>query len=704
MIAILVISCLIFVGCSSGKLEYNKELVLNHNLENLTTNWLYLTDDDAKVTVDEKTLNAGTTEYEEEGATHGRRYVGINSKSVGSYGYYSQQVKLDKNAYYVLSCDIKVTSNVEANGGLAAFVGLAESSAISCSLTTTTKGWQTVQVCFRNNAFDTVNVRFGVGTDTSKATSGYAYFDNISLKKIENPEIDATGLIVFDLGKRGASGFSATYLTTKEGIVFTTLLVVLGAVVVYAGYVAYRRLKLKDLVVVNSEQNSDNNSSVVKKFFTGSGFLITICALIAFAVRLVLTMTLYGHGAILNELTISANGFANDGLISHYFESGIYYTPGVSYILWILGLICKKLGLLSGSQGMAIFLKIPAIIADLVIVFIIFVLASKKMSNVKAFVVSLVYSLVPVFFIASSVYASYISIGILFLLLALINARDKKIIKLTVYYTLSVLFMAEALWLLPLLIAFIVVVYVKNPETRIKIPVSATVSIVASYLITLPLSFNFFAAGRPFIVIERYCSIFAQNKFFTDGAFNIYAMCGQSGLVANTAGVVMSAILAAIGMLYSIALYVKCRDRQKLVLLAGYTMLFIFTFCIRMTPIVSLVALSVLFLYALMSGERRVLTITASLSIVATLSMCYELMICKYVPGGANAAEITMTYADPVAIIFSIVNVLLTLLLGYFVLVICAKKQVRTVKSIDKCYFAYLKSWFIVKPNKKDGE
>lgn len=703
-VAILVVSCFFLMGCSKGKLEYNKELVINSNLENLSTNWLYLTDDDAKITADEKTLTEGTSEYEEEGSKHGRRYIGVNSKSVGSYGYFTQQVRLDKNAYYVLSCDIKVTTNVESNGGLSAFVGLAESDVISCSLKTTTSGWQTVEVCFRNNAFDIVNVRFGLGTDLSRVTSGYAYFDNISLKKIQDPSTEAAGLVIFDLGRKGASGFSSSYNTTNEGIIFTTLLVVLGACLIYVSYVVYRRLKSKNNLIENNEAEENKAVSPVKKFFTSSGVLITISAIIAFVIRLILSMTLYGHGANLNELTISANGFAKDGLISHYFESNIYYTPGVSYILWIFGLISKSLGLLSGSLGMAIFLKIPAIVADLVIVFMIYLIASKKMDNVKAFVISLVYGLVPAVFIASSVYSSYLSIGILFLMLALMNARDKKIIKLTVYYTLSVLFIAETLWILPLLIAYIVVVYVKNPETRIKIPVSITVSIIVSYLITLPLSFNFFAQGRPFIVLERYFSIFAQNKFFTDGAFNVYAMCGQSGYEANVAGIVMSAILASIGMLYSIALYIKCRDRQKLILLAGYTMLFIFTFCIRMNPLVSLIPLSILFLYALLSGERRILTTTASLAIISTLSMCYELMICKYVPGGANASEITMSAVDPVAIIFSILTVISTLIMGYVVFMICAKKENKTVQPMECNYIKYIQSWFNVKPSNNDTD
>ncbi len=686
VIALILISSVLLVGCSS-KIDYEQEIITNSNLEQKSEGWTYFTDDSAKVTYTETVLSPGTTDYESDSAKHGRTYIGIDSKSAGSYGYFSQEVSLDKNAIYILSVDVKVTTKISSEGSLGAFVGLAEANVIAQSVTALNSEWQTIQVCFRNNSFDKVNVRFGLGTDSSKVTSGYAYFDNISLKKIENPDVSATGLIVYDLGKKGTNGFSQNYLTTGEGIAFTVILVAVGAAVLYGLYVWYRRNKSLDISNVSEDIE---NKSKAKAFFTSSAFLLAVSALIAFAVRFVLSITLYGHGDSLNKLTVSANGFATDGLITYYFTSETYYTPGVSYVLWIMGLLSKAFGLLTGSKGMAIFIKIPAIVADLVIVFVLYVLANRKFGSVRAFIIALAYALVPAVFIASSVYCSYYSIGILFLILALVNAREKKIVKLTICYTFSVLFMAESLWIFPLLVAYAVVIYIKDPDKRNVLPISATVSLISSYLLTLPLSFNYFATGRPFIVLERYCTIFSVNKYFTDGAFNIYAMCGQSSVLVNTAGIVMSALLVAGGLLYCICLYSKSRDRQQLILLAGYSILIVFTLSIRMTPLVTIIALSILYLYVVMSGDRKVLTSTALLSIIATLSICYELMICKYVPGGANAQEIAVSANDPVAIIFSIVWVAITLYLGSVVWNICINKKGYPVLSIDKCYFKYV--------------
>ncbi len=682
-----IIASLLLVGCNSRSVEYGEELVLNGNLENGTLGWTYITNEDYKVDSVQIELAPDSVDYQKESALHGMKYFRVGSTAVGSYGYYSQAVKVEKNATYLLSVDVKVGKEIETSSSLGAFVGVAESPIVSVSCKETTSGWTTIQVCFNNYSFDTVNVRFGVGTDASEVTDGEAYFDNISLKKIHEEE--AVGLVAINLGTKGMSGFDSRYLTTVEGIIFTVLLVVLGSALLYFGYVAYRRVKARELSYEGIEPQTQSKA---KSFFTAPITLVIISILLAFIVRLVLVITLYGYGVRLNEISIAAEKMATDGIISYYYASANYYEPGVMYLLWVLGLIAKPLGLVSGSQGMAIFLKIPAIIADLIIVLILYYVALKKTSPIRAFIVSMFYSIVPFAFLASAVYSSYISIGVLFLLLAFIEARDKKIPQLTIYYTLSVFFMAEALWILPLLITYAIVVYIKNPETRNAIPISASVSIIASYLLTLPLTWNYFVTGSPFIVLERYFAMFSQNNLFVDGAFNIYGLCNVSGTVVNKAGIVMSAILAALAMLYTIGLYIKCRDRQKLILLAGYTMLAIYMFTVRMTVFVVVPAIMLLFIYGIYSGERRVVTCTSALSMIVSLSSCYELMISKYVPGGINAQHIYISGNDPIMIIFSLIAVLITLILGYVVFDIAVKERELKVKAIDQPYFKYLSS------------
>ncbi|MBQ7653274.1 MAG: hypothetical protein IJS93_02785 [Clostridia bacterium] len=677
------------VGCDKYEVDYNSELILNGNLENRTTDWTFYTDSNNKLTptvVDIK--NGDSTTYFEEHERHGGSYISITATSTYSYGYYSQTVPVEKDAKYLLKADVKITDSIESDGVYKAFIGLAESTSIFRSVEDQSDGWYQLEVAFYNYSYDSVNVRFGIGTDSSTFLAGTALFDNISLMKIADD--DAVGLVALNLGSKGASGYDSGYLTDSKGIVFTVLLTVLGAALLYALYVFVRRYSSRSLPTVETVGEEVKNDKTAIKGIVFS----VIAVLAAFAIRLVLVITLYGHGAIMNQLATASESMANNGVIKYYFEYTPYFTPGVSYLLWIMGLIAKSLNLLSGTQGFALFMKIPSVIADLLTVYFIYAIAAKKTDPVKAFVIALAYALLPVAFIASSVYGSFACIGALFLLLAFNAARDRKIIKLTVFYSLAVLFVAEALILLPLLLTYAVVLYVKYPEYRNVLPISMTVAIIGGYLVTLPLTWSFFITGKPFIVLERYFTIFSESKLFVDGAFNVYTMCALSGADVNTAGVVMSAILVACIMLAGIGLYIKCRDRQKLTLIAAYVLLFTYTFCIRMSIFVVLPALLLFYLYAVYSGERRVLTTTAAASVIVTLSACYELMICKYVPGGLNAQEVAVSAHDPVAITFSAVFVLITLISGFVVMDICLKGREKTVRAIPMNYCKYLLSFF----------
>ena len=45
---------------------------------------------------------------------------------------------------------------------------------------------------------------------------------------------------------------------------------------------------------------------------------------------------------------------------------------GSLYVLWVMGLLASPLKLVMGGMGFAIFVKIPAVLADLVVVFLIY--------------------------------------------------------------------------------------------------------------------------------------------------------------------------------------------------------------------------------------------------------------------------------------------------------------------------------------------
>jgi Gpi18-like mannosyltransferase len=685
LIAAIMLIC-VFTACSSYSVDYDVQLISNGGFENSSNGWTLINDSASPVTPVVKSVAAGS---DEDNQSFGSFFINITASSGGTYCYYTQPVKLERNAVYKLSVNMRVNSTITSSSTTGAFFGLAAAAAVRTSMTATTSGWVTKELYFRNTTYDTVNVRLGLGTETSTVSAGGVSFDNISLTKVTPP----VETYIATIGETTTGNYSIS----KEGTVFTVLIGVLTPILCYALYTVLRRLM--------SVKNSVSASGAVKggNFFTSPTFLLAIALLLAFGLRLLMVSVIYGYGPSVNDLGTTAASLAESGPVKYYFDNNSAYTPGVLYILWIMGLIAKPLGLLTGSSGLAIFMKIPAIIADLIAVFYIFNYASARYDTKRGAVFAALYAVLPTIFIASSVWSSYSSIGGLFLLLTFLAVLDKKHIKMTVFYSLAVLFMAEALLLLPLLLAYCIYIYIKDIGSRNVLPICMTASIIVTYLICLPFTWNFYVTGAPFIVLTRYIEMFTLNGLFSLNVFNFYGMITLNGAALNTAGKVLGALLSAAAMLFSAIAYYKCRNRLDMMLLASFVLVFMYMFGIRMSVWFIAPALLLMLFYSIMANENRVLLCFMGYSSLIALNSAYVLHAGGYIKGGFNTiANFVLGGSDPVLIIFSVLAVLLSFYFIYVTTMICFKDTKCDIPKLDKNYFSYIKELFSKKAQKAE--
>ncbi len=684
-IAAIMLICLL-TACSNYSVEYDTQLISNGGFENSSSGWTLINDSAYPVSPSFITVQEDSDEYD---SNFGFKYISITASSSGSYCYYTQPVKLERDAVYKLSVNMRVNSTVSSASTTGAFFGLAEAAAVRTSMTSTTSGWVNKELYFRNTTYDTVNVRLGLGTETSRVSSGGVSFDNITLTKV-NPPAETYIATIGDT-------LTSSYSISKEGTIFTVLIGVLTPILCYGLYILLRRL-------MASKKSVDVSGAVTGgNFFTSPAFLLAVALLLAFGLRLLLVTVIYGYGPVINDLGTTAYALADSGPVSYYFDNNSAYTPGVLYILWIMGMIAKPLGLATGSSGLAIFMKIPAIIADLVTIFYIFDYASARYDAKRGAVLAGLYALLPAVFIASSIWGAYTSIGALFLLLTFLAILDKKHIKMTVFYSIAVLFMAEALLLLPLLLAYCIYIYIKDIGSRNVLPICMTASVIATYLICLPFTYNYFVTGSPFIVLQRYIEMFTLNGLFSQNVFNFYGMITLNGISLNTAGVVMGALLSASAMLYSAVAYYKCRNRLDMMLLASFVFVFMYSFGIRMSIWFIAPALLLMLVYAIIANENRVLLCFLGFSSLIALNSAYVLHAGGYIKGGFNTiANIVLGVSDPVLIVFSVLAVLLTMYFVYVTTTICFMDTKHDIPKLDKNYFSYLKEVFSNKKAKAE--
>ena len=417
--------------------------------------------------------------------------------------------------------------------------------------------------------------------------------------------------------------------------------------------------------------------------------MLIICELVAFALRLITINFIYG-GPTLGGYVNESTQLVDLGAREFYFDKTSTTPIGSLYLLWVLGLIAKPLNLISGSMGYAIFLKIPAVLADLVAVFVIFYLANNRYNQYVSALFAGAYAVLPVFFFLSAGWGAYSSIGALFILLSLATFLDKKYVTGIVYYSVALLFMTEAMLLLPLLLVYVFYVFfTKGDDQKMAISISVTASVIVLYLISLPFTLSYFAVGKPFAALTSYISAFLAHTGFTENAFTVYGLFGLGATEANVAATVFSSIFVAAVIIGTVILYFKSKSRLDLLLLSAFTFVATFILTSAVDTLLIYPALLLLLVYGIISGDRRALKLFGGFSVTTLLNTSYTMMIGGYFGAGHNSALIYMTAGDPVLIIFSIMNFLLLVYFAYVVYSICVKEEIKGVVIIEENYFKY---------------
>ena len=682
LVLILLIAVFCFTACDKVvSHDYGEEILSNGTFEGKTTSgWALVASADDTTTPSIKETAASTTEVAQ---TVGKYYLTVTGSK---YSGLTQVVDLEKNSYYYLSAKVRLSSALSTKDGetAGAFVAIDSDYSIASAVQKDKTGeeWKTIGVYFNSGERTSALVRFGVGTEAFTA-DGTADFDAVSLKKVRDSEVPV-GTTVYTLSSGTAKhSFDSDYLSDKEGKLFTILSTVLGGLVLFAAYAALRTLMgRKDAFL------TEDTATGKFAFFKSSAFVLIICELVGFALRLILINFVYG-GATLGGMVTESGKLVDLGAAKYYFDEKVLTPIGSLYLLWAMGALAEPLNLVMGGMGFSIFLKIPAVLADLVIIFLIYYLANRKYNKFISAVFAGSYAVFPTFFFLSSGWGAYTSLGVLFILLSLMSILDKKYVSCIVYYAIALLFSTEAMLLLPLLLVYLFYVFFKSDDYKMGISITLTSSIIVLFLISIPFILTHFTAGHPFIVVRRYCEAFLTHVGFTENAFTVYGLFGLGAKAANTASYVFNGILVGLMTVYVLFLFFKSKSRLDLLLLSAFTFVFTFVMTSAVDLILPVFALALLLAYGIVTGDRRVIKLYGGLSMTALLNASYAMMIGGYFGTGYNSANILMTAGDPVLIVFSAVNVLLLAYFAYVTASICLKEEVKGIVIVEGNYFKY---------------
>ncbi len=682
---IIAVVLVFFVGCSNTS-EYNTELVVNGGFEEDYSGWTKNNGDNTYYSL--VSTNPDADDYDED---FGTRQIQMETGISSNWMYLTQTVSVERGATYMLKTSINVADDIESDGTsssyVGAFVGFGEDSGIKrINVLDSTDGWQTYTVYFTPVNNNELTLQVGIGTSVSKA-DGSARFDNVSLQKVESGSV--VGYEIYEVGTT-----SALDRTTTGGIVYVVVLSVLAVLICYIAYVLIRRLMFKYPDQASAEiKLSRDKKFDFGAFFKSPAFLMTMVLLVAFAIRLVIVTTVEGQVENMNTLSNWATGLLSNNPWNFYEKYDTNFMPGTMYIMWFMGAMAKLLSL-PGTDGMLIFLRIPAIIADIIAVYVIFNVASKHYNHFIGTVFAGLYAMLPVIFTNSATWGATESIYSLFLLLAFISILDKKNIAVIIHYSIAVFIRAEALVLLPLVAAYLIYAFVKNREARTGMIIAGVSAFVGMIAISLPFTVTLGGANPIFYIFVKFYDTAIANPYFSSNAFNFYGVFGLNMTPVTSLASVLSWLIYIIIAFYATFIFFFKKNRAELLLLASFILAAVYVFTTNSTPQTMFAAFALMLAYIAISGEKRVLLLLTIFSFTVFFNMAQLLSQSGYIGSGANAILISYADNDVFMIIWGIINILSVLYFAIVVYDVCYSDAVKELEPMNKNYFKTVAEFF----------
>lgn len=617
----------------------------------------------------------------------GTRYAYIEkSSSSSAYDYMYQTVKLEKNQLYRLSVYAKVSS-IQTSSTSGFYVGFKEDLNYSgISVTKTGDGYQTYEVYFRSTAGGDFTLTVGLGNE--KATSyGTVSFDNVSLMPVDTVPSDYEGEV-------GVLRTSADYTLSNGGsVTFVVLGTILTPALAYAAFMLIRKF-------TKSDNGFDPEGG--KPQMSNKGFMLFVGAIVAgFVIRFVILLCCYGMGSEIDDMATAALSYASNGISTAFTNTSLNnYPAGTAYVLWILGKIAQFMGVESGSMGMSMLMRIPTVIADLIICYTVASFAFQEREDEKSAVIfGWIYAIFPLFFTFGAMYGSYETIAILFLALTLISMLDKNYIACGIFYVFSLLFSYYALLALPVVLTFEIVTLIREIDvtskdgevSEIKAAKKNILTIVLTmvggfilyYVVTLPMSLSNIKQGNVFYCFKQIYAFFKTSALLNTDTFNLYGIFGAANSTSRNTLLEICNWLFVTGICVATAVaYYRSKDRSDLVLFAAATFALYSALGAQATVVTMPIAAALLLLYLAMVPDRRVFAIFGCVSALSFLNIAELVSRSGFLGDYTEASYLAFYSKSPVMIIFSIAAVAVALWLVYAVVDICFYGNVQEARPI----------------------
>lgn len=549
----------------------------------------------------------------------GSDWAKLSLKEKG-YVLLAKQVELKPETTYRITADIWADSAENGAGINLNFYGQA---AQSVPVYTTNQQWQKVSFCVRTNVDEQQEyiLRVGLGTEEEPCT-GTVYISAVNIRELaEQPsgeavypligmldpgvEIEPGDVIGQAAEQNSEPQYSASNFDYNE--IGTALF---GAVVVVAS------------CFLLSGRNGARIGEYCRRHF-----VVIVLVAAALIYRFAIVKTEPGHYSDMLCFKGWAISAYEEGL-ANFYTSGQFsdYPPAYLYVLYLIGWLKDVLGLAYDSTAFTLLVRLPAILADVALSYVIYRIASKKVGKNLAAAAGALLLFSPLFIVNSSAWGQVDSIFLLPIIGCIYYLQQKRHVLASAYWMLALMLKPQALLVAPLIgVVVLLDLFANKGNWKKKIgKVFGCIAAMAAVYLVLALPMK--GSQDIFYAIRRCIDTAGSYDYASMNAFNMSALFGgnfvlQDEVVLGLSYRIWGILGIGLTILSTAFLYWKRQERENLFLLSAVLLGGIFTFGHLMHERYIILAVGIAFLAALYADNRRLLCSATALGIAGFLNV-----------------------------------------------------------------------------------
>ncbi|MBQ8617163.1 MAG: phospholipid carrier-dependent glycosyltransferase [Clostridia bacterium] len=501
---------------------------------------------------------------------------------------FEQAVAVRENSTYKLTARVMAENcDPDQIGANVSFLGVFGTSD---DVHDTNGAWETITLYAQTGDGQkdaTVCVR--LGGYGSEAT-GRAWFTDVSLEQVESVPV---GAFVLDLATPEPQQEVAQKHSGSKAAVIPGLLCAAGAYVLLSFALVRTTL---------SGGRMDEHKGAVK---------LGVLLLGALILRVALASVIRGYGVDMGCFGAWAGKMASGGP-ANFYEEGYFcdYPPGYMLVLGLLGAIANLFNISLGTVSGELLLKTVPIFCDILLALVVFYATDRVVNRKAALGMAALIALNPAFVIAGACWGQIDAFLCVMLCVMLLLARQGKWQFAIPVFALAVLSKPQAGLLAPLGVFALGRDVFRHKEARKSAAIGIALGLAATAVIVLPFSPN---QDSIFWIVDKYVETLSSYAYATLSTGNLMFLLGgnwtpnETVLFGSVTYGVLGGVLMALSFAFGVFVYLRGRDRKRLILSSAVTLQLIFVLGSKMHERYILPALALLLLSFLETGDIRLL-------------------------------------------------------------------------------------------------